>query len=342
MTTVYFVRHAEPDYKNHNDMERPLTNKGKEDSKLVTNYLCDKNIDIVLTSPFLRAMETVKDFADSFGHSIATVEDFRERKVDSDWIEDFNKFTELQWSDFDYKLSDGESLREVQNRNIDALMQVLRKYRDKNIVIGSHRTALSTIISYFEPSFRYKDFHRIRYKMPWIVKLCFRGEKLMFLEEIDVFNEKRIRKAVGAVIVTPEKKFLLVHKVKISDSKERNIKAGSWDFVKGGLLENETMLDALKREIHEETRIEQFVVKKDLDSICFEFSPDLKCRIGYDGQETIMYLVQLDRQPDELRCIDDEIDGYDFIDIDSVIEKLSQAETREFWKNCRRAIDIIE
>lgn len=188
MTTVYFIRHAEPDFTNHNDMERPLTNKGKDDSKIVTYYLSDKNINIVLSSPFLRAIETVKDFADSFGHSIITVEDFRERKVDSVWIEDFNKFTEIQWNDFDYKLSDGECLREVQNRNINALMQVLREHKDRNIVIGSHGTALSTIINYFEPTFGFNDFQRIRPIMPWIVKLSFKEDKLIQIEEIVVFS----------------------------------------------------------------------------------------------------------------------------------------------------------
>lgn len=188
MTIVYFVRHAEPDYANHNDMERPLTHRGKEDSKLVTDYLSDKNIDIVLSSPFLRAIETVKDFAESFEHSIIAVEDFRERKVDNVWIEDFNKFTEMQWSDFDYMLSDGECLREVQNRNINALRQVLSEQKDRNIVIGSHGTALSTIINYYKPTFGYVDFRRIQPIMPWIVKLSFRGDKLIQIEEIDVFN----------------------------------------------------------------------------------------------------------------------------------------------------------
>jgi 2,3-bisphosphoglycerate-dependent phosphoglycerate mutase len=186
MTTVYFVRHAEPDYTNHNDMERPLTIKGKEDSKIVTNYLRDKDIEIVLSSPYLRAVETVKDFADSSGHSIITVEDFRERKVDSVWTQDFNKFVEMQWNDFDYKFSDGECLREVQNRNINALMQVLREHKDRNIVIGSHGTALSLIIHYFEPTFGFNDFQRIRSIMPWIVKLSFQEDKLMHMEEIDV------------------------------------------------------------------------------------------------------------------------------------------------------------
>lgn len=185
MTTIYFIRHAEPDYKNHNDRERPLTQKGKEDSKSVTQYLSDKNIDMVLSSPYTRAVETIKDFADSFGYPILIVEAFRERKVDSIWIEDFNKFTEMQWNDFDYKLSDGECLREVQNRNIDALMQVLREYGNKNIVIGSHGTALSTIINYFEPAYGFEDFQRIRDIMPWIVKLSFQGDKLIHMEKIE-------------------------------------------------------------------------------------------------------------------------------------------------------------
>ena len=89
MTKVYFVRHAEPNYNNHNDFLRELTSKGMEDRKLVTKFLEDKHIDIVLSSPYKRAVDTVKDFADGYGIKIDIVNDFRERKVDSGWIEDF-------------------------------------------------------------------------------------------------------------------------------------------------------------------------------------------------------------------------------------------------------------
>jgi len=75
------------------------------------------------------------------------------------WIEDFNSFAKKQWEDFDYKLSDGESLREVQNRNIKALNEVLRMYEGKNIVIGTHGTALSTIINYYDSTYGYDDLN---------------------------------------------------------------------------------------------------------------------------------------------------------------------------------------
>ncbi len=100
MTTIYFIRHAEPDYNNHDD--------------------------------------------------------FRERKIDNVWIEDFNGFCKQQWSDFNYKLTDGESLNEVQIRNIRALEEVVY------------------------------NFNAIRSVMPWVVKFEFDDKKCVFIEEIDM------------------------------------------------------------------------------------------------------------------------------------------------------------
>lgn len=173
MTKVYFVRHAEPNYNNHNDALRELSAKGMEDRKLVTEFLVDKHIEVVLSSPYKRAVDTIKDFADRMGLEINIIYDFRERKVESGWIEDFTSFTKMQWNDFTYKLSDGECLQEVQERNISALQQVLNKYAGKNIAVGSHGTALSTIINYFDRSFGYNDFEKIKNVMPWIVEFVF-------------------------------------------------------------------------------------------------------------------------------------------------------------------------
>ncbi len=188
MTNVYFVRHAEPDFNIHDDIKRPLTEKGKTDAKLVSMYLRDKEIHEVFSSPFLRAIDTVKDFADEVGLSIKIIQDFRERRVDSVWIEDFLSFTKKQWEDFDYKLSDGESLREVQNRNINALSEVLCLYEERNIVIGTHGTALSTIINYYQNTYGYNDFEKMRMLMPWIVKMQFKNNECLNIAKIDILN----------------------------------------------------------------------------------------------------------------------------------------------------------
>ena len=173
MTKVYYVRHAEPNYDNHNDAMRELSPKGLVDRKLVTKFLMEKQVDFIVSSPYKRAIDTIKDFSNLSGLEIEIIYDFRERKVDSEWIDDFTSFTKKQWNDFQYKLSDGECLFQVQSRNVIALNKLLKRYQGKNIVIGGHGTALSTIINYFDSSFGYDDFEDMKHKMPWIVEFHF-------------------------------------------------------------------------------------------------------------------------------------------------------------------------
>ncbi len=88
--------------------------------------------------------------------------------------------------DFSYKLEGGESLGEVAKRNVDALVQIIRKYPDSNIAVGTHGTAMSTIIHHFTKDFGFEGFLSIAEKMPHVVELSFNGEKFEGMEEIDV------------------------------------------------------------------------------------------------------------------------------------------------------------
>lgn len=187
-TIAYFIRHAEPDYSVHDDDIRPLTDKGKKDALKVATYFKDKGIEVALSSPYKRAIDTIKPFTDANNINVELIEDFRERKVDSCWIDDFHGFSQRQWEDFNYKLLDGECLHEVQERNIKALEKVLKKFYGKNIVIGTHGTALSTIINYYESSYGYKDFDEIRSLMPWIVKFTFDEMICVKIEKINILK----------------------------------------------------------------------------------------------------------------------------------------------------------
>ncbi len=188
MTTVYFIRHAEPNYDNHDDMSRELSSKGMKDRKLVTYFLLDKHIDVVLSSPYKRAIDTVAEFAKLANLEIETIADFRERRVDSEWIADFNAFCRKQWENFNYKLSDGENLIEVQSRNIRALNRVLQTFKGKNVVIGSHGTALSTIINYYDETFGYSEFKKIKNLMPWVVKFSFEENVCIKIQQYNLFT----------------------------------------------------------------------------------------------------------------------------------------------------------
>ncbi|MBQ8590514.1 MAG: histidine phosphatase family protein [Firmicutes bacterium] len=196
-TKVYFVRHAEPNYENHDDLTRELTEQGMKDRLLVTEFLKDKNIGAVWSSPYHRAIDTVKHFADGAGLEIETDYDFRERKVGDGWLDDFDSFAEKQWGDFAFALEHGESLGEVQKRNLAALERVLNTAPGKNIAIGSHGTALSTVVNHFDPAFGYEDFQRIVDLMPWVVELTFEDGHCVEVREYDLFQNTCLERLKG-------------------------------------------------------------------------------------------------------------------------------------------------
>ncbi|MBO5071925.1 MAG: GNAT family N-acetyltransferase [Eubacterium sp.] len=181
MTRVYFVRHAQPDHGWEEDRTRPLTEEGKRDSKIVLDTLGEKKIDVFYCSPYKRSMDTIAETAAYFGKKIIMDERFREREkgVHGNGPGMFEK----RWDDHDYHEENGESIRMVQERNIEALSEILAANPGKNIVIGTHGTALSTILNYYDPVFGCNDFLRIIDWMPYVIELDFVGDKRIGVKE---------------------------------------------------------------------------------------------------------------------------------------------------------------
>lgn len=177
MTKIYFVRHAQPEHAWEDDRTRPLTGEGRRDSAIVFEFLKDKHIDAFYSSPYKRSMDTIADSADFFGKDIITDEDLREREKGENGNNHgmFHK----RWADHNYHEKGGESIAMVQKRNMRALTEILRDNIDKEVVIGTHGTALSTILNFYDKSFGCDDFLRIVDRMPYVIELDFEGDKLV-------------------------------------------------------------------------------------------------------------------------------------------------------------------
>ncbi len=183
MTTIYFVRHAEPDLSQRDELHRPLTPKGRADSFRLSEYFSNAPIDYVYSSPFRRAVETVKPLAERYHKTIYLEKDFRERKIDDEWINDYEDFLTRQWTDFLYRRRNGECLQTVQDRNIAAINMLLLKHMNKSVVVGTHENALGTIIRYYTKQFGLKEFLRVRDFRPWIVRFTFNGVECQGVED---------------------------------------------------------------------------------------------------------------------------------------------------------------
>lgn len=181
MTKIYFVRHAQPEHNHADDRTRPLTEEGVLDSKIVLETLKDKEIAAFYCSPYLRSISTIQETADYYGMEIQTDERLREREKGPDGNN--HGMFQKRWADHDYHEDGGESIHMVQTRNIEALKEILETNNGRNIVIGTHGTALSSIMNYYNPEFGCEDFLRIIDWMPYIVELDFEGQELVGITE---------------------------------------------------------------------------------------------------------------------------------------------------------------
>ncbi len=183
LTTVYFIRHAESDISVREDRARPLTAKGLADSARLAEWFRDIQIDHIYSSPYLRAWQTVSDLAALKGMDVQPEENFRERQ-NCGFEPSFMDHLRWLWEDFNHCKAGEESMRQVQNRIIVALNKLLESHLGETIIIGTHGTALSMMINYYDPGFGLEDFKRIKNVMPWVVKVVFENRSPLEMSEI--------------------------------------------------------------------------------------------------------------------------------------------------------------
>lgn len=188
MTNIYFVRHAQPDYSCTDAALRPLTDEGERDTAEVVEAMSAIHLDYAISSPYKRSYDTIKQTAAEHGLDIDIDDRLHERisGKNSNNPEMFRR----RWADLDFCESDGECLRSVMNRNIAALNDILDAHKDKNVMVGTHGTALSTILHYYDSSFGADDFMRIIDFMPYIIRLGFEGRECVEKEEILIVKKE--------------------------------------------------------------------------------------------------------------------------------------------------------
>lgn len=197
MTHIYFVRHAQPDHSWEDDRSRPLTEEGLYDSKRVTEALKDIALDYAISSPYHRSMETIRECVESKGLTIVTDDRLRERKAGQN-SNNMNMFRK-RWEDLEFHEEDGESIGMVQRRNIEVMKDLLHTHQGESIIVGTHGTALSTILNYYNSNFNCDSFLRIIDYMPYVIRLdfedleCIGIEEILIIEKVFNGNKKQMK-----------------------------------------------------------------------------------------------------------------------------------------------------
>ena len=155
-TIVYFIRHSKSlkvktlNYNEHVQLQNEkavLSVEGEKRAKLISELDELKNIDLVVSSNYVRAVATAKYIADKNNLDIYIDEAFRERKQGiTSWNELPLGFEYKQLYDENYKIGDGESQVEVRKRTTNAFNNILDNNIGKRIAIVFHGTAMICLL----------------------------------------------------------------------------------------------------------------------------------------------------------------------------------------------------
>ncbi|ABQ47422.1 MAG TPA: histidine phosphatase family protein [Thermotoga sp.] len=155
---LYLIRHGETIWNEkglwQGITDVPLNEKGREQAKKLANSL--ERVDAIYSSPLKRSLETAEEIARRFEKEIIVEEDLRECEISlwngltveeaiREYPVEFKKWS----SDPNFGMEGLESMRNVQNRVVKAIMKIVSQEKlngSENVVIVSHSLSLRAFI----------------------------------------------------------------------------------------------------------------------------------------------------------------------------------------------------
>jgi 2,3-bisphosphoglycerate-dependent phosphoglycerate mutase len=148
-SSVIFVRHCDS---SGQAPDAPLTAKGFADARDLAQRLAPLGIDAIYSSPYARAVQTIKPFAAARSLPILIEPRVRERLLSAQPLDDWLDHVRLSFKDFDHRAPGGETLREAQVRGLAALQRVFDDGAT-NAAVVSHGNLLSSLLNRMNPRF---------------------------------------------------------------------------------------------------------------------------------------------------------------------------------------------
>jgi len=156
MTTIYLINNSltmnNLAFPSNESLEfkrekRLLSIEGELEAKKLAKSELMQNVNEIYASPYVMSIGTAKYLANELQLDINIDNMIGERKIGALGNNKISMITELQESDFNYKLVGGESLNEVKSRMLKFLKNVLKENENKEIAIFTHNIAITCLLS---------------------------------------------------------------------------------------------------------------------------------------------------------------------------------------------------
>jgi 2,3-bisphosphoglycerate-dependent phosphoglycerate mutase len=152
---VYVIRHCKA---TGQERDAHLTSEGMEQAETLSQFLIEYPVQRIMTSPYLRAIESIMPYAEKKGIIVEQDERLGERVLSSrndisNWLERL----EESFKDFSLTLEGGESSSEATQR-VESLIEDVKKMKEEHIVLVSHGNLITLLLKLFDENYGFSEW----------------------------------------------------------------------------------------------------------------------------------------------------------------------------------------
>lgn len=168
--TLYLVRHCKAAGQ---APEAPLTKEGEEQAQALVRFFAEREIKHIISSPFIRAVQSVEPLAEHLGMTVEIDERLAERVLSTEDLPDWMERLEESFGNLDLKLSGGESGNEAVARGA----AVLETAPDCSI-LATHGNMMGLLLKQIDINFGFEEWMTLSNPDVYEVKIDKENKKI--------------------------------------------------------------------------------------------------------------------------------------------------------------------
>lgn len=155
MKTIYLVRHCEAEGQ---APEAALTLRGSRQAENLANHFADQDIKRIITSPYVRAAQSILPLAELVGIEAEEDERLKEWRLSVSPLFDWQAFLKQSFVNLDICYEGGESAREAMTRGISVMRETLDVMEQGNAVLVTHGGLMTLMLKHFDERFGFSEW----------------------------------------------------------------------------------------------------------------------------------------------------------------------------------------
>jgi len=157
MKRIYLVRHCKA---TGQEPTAALTEEGRLQAEALVDFFAERAIGYVMSSPFERAVCTIRPFASKAGLHIHTDDRLSERVLSSHDLPDWMDKLQATFEDLHVRQPGGESSQEAMDRGIRAIEELFDR-PETNAIAVTHGNLMSLILKHYDNKFGFEDWRNL-------------------------------------------------------------------------------------------------------------------------------------------------------------------------------------